>query len=190
MKRNPSGDGICGSQKTGVRAWRRWRLAVWGVAFTLCVTASSGAWAAEKQIMGWTERVELHPDRLALHAKLDTGALNSSLHALNPQFFKRAGVRWVRFTVTNRVGEFVTFERPIVRMARIKRIGGTLRIRPVIELGICVGRVYRDVRVNLEDRTRFNYKLLIGRTFMAGHIVVDPAARYTADPNCGEGAMP
>ena len=190
MKRNNLGGGIDGRQAAGLNAWGRWWRAAWVVALLLCAAAPGGAFAEKKQIVGWTERVVLHPGELVLHAKLDSGALNSSLHAVAPQFFKRSGARWVRFTVTNREGEFVTFERPIVRMAKIKRLGGTVMIRPVIKLSICVGRVYRDVQVNLQDRTRFNYKLLIGRTFMAGYIVVDPSVRYTAEPNCGEGKMP
>ncbi len=139
---------------------------------------------------GWTERARVEPGGLVLHAKLDTGAENSSLHAPQVQWFKRSNEDWVRFRVTDRKGRSVDLERPVIRKARIKRHAGSGLERPVVGLGICLGSVHKEVQVNLVDRSKFQYPLLLGRSFLAGDFVVDSARRYTLAPACPAGSSP
>lgn len=156
--------------------------------------ASSPSYAANgeksKDIVGRVEKVRIYPGELLLRAKLDTGAKNSSLHAPNLVKFEKNGEAWVRFSVKNHLDEEVKIERKIVRQARIKQKGRALERRPVVMLGICMGRQYREVEVNLVDRTDFIYPLLVGRGFMIGHLVVDPELKYTAEPECVGAPMP
>jgi len=140
----------------------------------------------EKKLVGLIERVKIHPGNLVIYAKLDTGARNSSLHATNITKFKRNGEKWIRFDVMNRSGEKVTLERKVERVVGIKRKKGEARKRMVIRLGICLGNLYKEVEVNLEDRRKFAHVMLIGRSFMLGDIDVDPSASYTIEPNCRE----
>ncbi|HZE21601.1 MAG TPA: RimK/LysX family protein, partial [Desulfobaccales bacterium] len=60
--------------------------------------------------------------------------------------------------------------------------------RPVIKIGVCLGRIYKETEVNLVDRTGFKYRMLIGRKFMEGAVIIDPAVKYTIEPSCSEPA--
>jgi len=137
-----------------------------------------------RQVVGYTETVRLFPSDIPLRAKIDTGARTSSLHAQDITVFARNGKMWVRFHVTNRDNRTQTFERPVVRRVRIKDLGGPSISRPVVLMGICVGKVYRITEVNLSDRSGFNFQLLVGRRFMRQAIVVDPARQFTLKPRC------
>jgi hypothetical protein len=147
------------------------------------------ALAAEKTVVGWIEKVRLYPGNLLISAKLDTGADSSSLDADNLQIFTRDGKKWVRFDLEERrQGKKLTIERPLVRWAPIKRHNQAPQRRPVIKLGVCLGHIYRETEVNLVDRKNYQYPMLIGRKFMAGAVIIDPAAKYTVEPNCKEPA--
>jgi hypothetical protein len=142
----------------------------------------------EKQILGWIEHAVISSERIQVKAKLDTGAKTTSLHAVNIKRFKRDGKRMVRFTVEDPDSDRrFEMERPLVRSVRIKEsVGDEPSRRPVVELWLCVGSVGREVEVNLVDRSRFNYPLLIGRSAMAGLIVVDSDETFTQPPACPE----
>jgi hypothetical protein len=46
--------------------------------------------------------------------------------------------------------------------------------------------VYKEVEVNLEDRRKFNYQILIGRSFLKKSFLVDASATFTLQPSCQE----
>lgn len=151
---------------------------------TLALVFTAPVNAQEKEVVGWLEKVHIHPGNLVIHAKLDTGAKNSSLNASHVTVFHRNGEQWVRFNVTSRYGKTVTIEREVRRVVKIKRHGAKPQARFAVSLGICLGNVYRDVQVNLAERGDFLYQMLIGRSFLAGNFIVDPSAKYTTKPNC------
>jgi hypothetical protein len=144
----------------------------------------------EKLQVGWVEKVRLIPGNIVIPAKIDTGARNSSLNAYDVEEFTRDGQKWVKFKVTNKNGDSAKFELKVARHVRVKRRSLKNRLdlkghkRPAVMLGVCLGNVYREVEVNLADRRRFNYQMLIGRSFMKGRIVVDPSKKYTMEPKC------
>ena len=138
----------------------------------------------EKLVAGWIENVQIHPGNLFIRAKLDTGAKNSSLNAAQIKKFERQGETWIQFYVVDRKGKKFNFEKKVHRYAKIKDRGSAPENRPVILLGICLGAIYKEVEVNLEDRSNFNYPLLIGRSFLKGSIIVDPSATFTTKPEC------
>ena len=138
----------------------------------------------DRKVAGRLEIVRIYPGNLRLRARLDTGARNSSLDAQDITEFKLNGERWIRFNVTNHRGKSVTLERKVHRVAKIKRKLGRSRERLVIKLGICLGGIFREVEVNLVDRSGFNYPMLIGRSFMENHLVVDPSVKFVTKPNC------
>ena len=149
----------------------------------------SPAISNEKQVAGWVENVILFPGNLKIKAKLDTGARNSSLNANHIEEFERDGATWVRFQLTNLKGRTVNIETRVIRKTRIKQHGTQPAMRPVIRLGICLGNVYKEVEVNLEDRGKFNYQMLIGRSYLRNSILVDPSASFKVKPRC-QGVIP
>jgi len=136
--------------------------------------------------LGWVERGGLQPGNVQLEAKLDTGAEYSSLDATHISKFTRDGQEWVRFQVNDRHGKTVTMERPVLRQATIKRHFAKSQTRPVIRLRVCLGNFSQETEVNLVDRTGFIYPLLIGRKFMEGRLIIDPAVKHTVEPTCAE----
>lgn len=154
--------------------------------FILASCFGTDAFALPKLNVGWVEKVKLVPGNLIIHAKLDTGADSSSIDAQDVKEFTRAGSEWVRFSIVNRYGDKITIENKIHRMALVKRHFGKTQRRKVIRIGICLGETYMQTDVTLINRKNFEYQMLLGRQFLAGNAVVDPAVTYTAEPGCDE----
>lgn len=149
------------------------------VLFSLWLAGTSSVVAEPREgpeVAGWAETAVLMPSELVLSAKLDSGAENSSLNIERLRYFKRDGRRWVRFTVEGESGRRVAFERRVLRKAAIKRHGGTSHVRPVVAIEICLGGTVKEVEVNLVDRSRFDYPLLVGRSFLAEDFLIDTSA--------------
>lgn len=146
--------------------------------------ASALAHAQSKPVVGWVEKVALSPGNLVVQAKLDTGADHSSLNASNLREFERDGRKWVKFVVSNSYGQSAEIAQEVQRVAMIKTHSGKIQKRDVIRLGICLGKTYMEADVNLVDRTKFDYQMLVGRTFLAGNVVIDPSTTFTSEPNC------
>lgn len=138
----------------------------------------------DKIVVGWVEEVKISPGNIVLYAKVDTGADNSSLHVSDFTLFERDTKPYVRFEVTDRDGKTTTLELPVVRTAKIKRHKGARQLRPVVVLTLCLGSYRADAEVNLVDRSRFAYPMLVGRSFLRQMFVVDPSRRLTVQPTC------
>ena len=154
------------------------------MALVFVLAFGAKAYPGEKQIVGWVEKIRIVPGNLKIKAKLDTGALNSSLHAVEIEEYTHQGERWVRFGIKNRQNRTATFEKKVIRTARIKEHDRVSNERLVIRLGICLGTVFKEVEVNLIDRSRYKYRMLVGRSFLKDSFVVDPALVFTIDPQC------
>ncbi len=136
------------------------------------------------QIYSWKEKVRVYPSAMEFKAKLDSGAKTSSLNAFNIEEFQRDEQGWVRFTIKNWEDKKQTLERKIIRHVRIKEHDGGTQRRVVVKMGICLGTLYKEVDVNLVDRSHFTTGMLIGRSFMEGQVLIDPASTYTHTPRC------
>lgn len=137
-----------------------------------------------KEVVGWVENVKVYPGGITVKAKVDTGAKTSSLDCECITPVKRDGQDWLSFAIQNHKGETVRLEKPVTRVARIKRHFGQEQVRYVIKLGICLGSIYREEEVTLVDRTGFNYSLLVGRNFLGEDFLVDPSVTFSNEPSC------
>lgn len=153
------------------------------LAFVLAV-APAARGADEPRVIGWLEKVSIENTRLSIIAKVDTGADYSSLDARRIRSFQRDGEPWVAFTVVDDRGENVDLERQVFRYTTVRRAGTDEQRRPTVLLGLCVGAVYREVQVNLVDRSVLEHRMLIGRDFLQGRYVVDSARTYVTAPSC------
>ena len=141
--------------------------------------------AREKHIIGWIEEVMILPEDVSLPAKIDTGADHSSLNAIHSIEFMKDNEKWIRFSISLKGNETQTLEKRIVRFTRIKRKGAPGQKRPVVLFNLCVGTLYKtNVPVNLADRSKYKYPMLIGRSFLKGSAVVDANLTFTQSPSC------
>lgn len=135
-------------------------------------------------VLGWMEEAAISRGGFKVHAKLDTGADTSSMHAENLDIVMRNGKEWARFEITNNYGGQARIEKKVRRFAVIKRKKGKPQRRPVIKMEICVGGLNELVEFTLVDRSNFSSTALIGRNFLSGKVLVDSSNSYTTEPIC------
>lgn len=140
--------------------------------------------ANAKEVVGWVENAKVYPGGITIKSKIDSGAKTSSLHCQCITPVKRDGKEWVSFSVKNHKGEIAMIEKPVDRIAKIKRHFGEEQRRYVVKLGICLGSVYREEDVTLVDRSGFNYQLLVGRNFLQSDFLIDTGSTYVNKPSC------
>jgi hypothetical protein len=159
--------------------------------FLLCTCAlfSESAMAAnnEKIVYGFIEKATLLDKDLVLSAKLDTGAKSASLNATHISPIKIGDKPYLRFIVPTKEGD-VTFECEYVGEVNIKVRAGERQAsqllnkfiqRPVVLMKIRLANNIQEIRVNLTNRKRFIYPLLLGRqAIKAFNGLVDPSRKY------------
>lgn len=156
------------------------------VTFLVSPVETKQAMADQKTIIGWLEQVYLPQYDFVIKAKIDTGAKNSSIHAMDVEYVKKEkgeGSR-IRFKTMDLKRRYRIIEADVLREARIKKSRSITRKRPEIELEICLGGVKKRIRVNLADRGEMNYRMILGRTALEGNFVVDVSKKYIAGSGC------
>lgn len=153
-----------------------------------CVVFCGAGSAFAAQTYGWVERASIEPWGAVIKAKLDTGALTSSMHAREIEKFERDGEDWVRFEVDvkdERTGDVVsrTFERGVHRSVNIRGAGGRDE-RYVVKMKICVGDRLLEEQFSLRDRSKMIYPVLLGRRTLASLGPVDALETFLHDPEC------
>jgi hypothetical protein len=136
------------------------------------------------QVFGWREWVLIGNLQLKLAAKLDTGALTSSIHAEEKELFERDGKKWVRFIVTDpgeKKSPRTRIEAPLVRIAHIKEPGGKSEAREVVRLNFTIGERKMRGDFTLNNRSNMLSPVLIGRNTIKEIGWVDPSRAYLAD---------
>ncbi|KAA8598622.1 MULTISPECIES: ATP-dependent zinc protease family protein [Vibrio] len=127
--------------------------------------------------VGHIEVVEVNG--MTFPAKLDTGADVSSMNAVNIKRFKKDGQDMVSFTYQNNQGDKQDFTKPVIDVMRIKaKKGEKVNIRPVVEMKVKLGDLEKEVRVNLQDRSRFEYSMILGKNFLKHGAVVSSNEDY------------
>jgi hypothetical protein len=139
----------------------------------------AGVNAADEKIrIGLVEDVILLPWGVKIPARIDTGAGTSSLDARE-------------LVVKDKMAEFrlpeeyggLKLRLRVVAWQTIRSAEAKER-RPVVELDLCVGPKQVRARVNLNDRGRVKYPLLIGRNILKGYFSVDCDKEYCLPPTC------
>ncbi|MFZ2289614.1 MAG: RimK/LysX family protein [Halopseudomonas yangmingensis] len=143
-----------------------------------------------KLIVGWVEKGRILPEHTAVKIKVDSGALTSSMHAVNIRNFTRKGKAWVSYQVPVRdadSGEKVVleFERPVARRVLVRGAGGEDR-RPVVKMSMCIGdRVYEE-EFSLRDRGDMTYPVLLGRRTIEHIGLIDVSRTFLLPLNCSD----
>ncbi|MFZ9941115.1 MAG: ATP-dependent zinc protease [Luteolibacter sp.] len=138
------------------------------------------------RVYGWREDIEVKGFPHKLEAKLDSGALTSSIHAEQKEYFERDGKKWIRFLVKDiRKGKKISgrIEAPMVRMAKIKEPGGASMSREVVLLSFRLGdRKFRG-EFTLNNRGNMISPVLIGRSIIRDLGWVDVSRTHLAEQN-------
>jgi len=180
------------------------RSAITALSFTVALAGAPAGAAAteahshEAEVMGFVEWVVMSETGIRLKARLDTGAMTSSLHAVNIEPFKKDNEEWVRFELP--LGDhkdqpsegdveheevILEFERPVHRTVLIKRKGADSQRRYVVEMAFCLGGKTHETQFSLTDRGRFSYPVLLGRRFLStDNILTDSRTSFVVENEC------
>lgn len=136
-------------------------------------------------IVGWREWVGLplltpHP----VKAKVDTGARTSSLHA----FDLRVSGGVARFAVhphQDSDADESWVALPVLEHRDVRPSTGAAEQRPVVVAPVTLGVHELQVELTLTDRDAMGFRMLLGRTALAGRFLVDPAISYAQGSHPG-----
>lgn len=136
----------------------------------------------ELPVVGWRELVELPDLKLAdIPAKIDTGARTSSLHGEVIEEFERDGERFVRFAVD---WDGVRHECVAIHVdiRGITSSNGKTQRRYVIKTPLRIGTVEFRTEISLADRSDMKFPMLVGRTALRRHFLVDSGHSWLQSP--------
>lgn len=153
--------------------------------FFLFSLINNQIFASDKTIYGYVEKATLVDKNLTLSAKLDTGAKSASLNARNIKKITKNNEEYLSFVVPGEDGD-VAFECKYVGHVSIKLrteekdiISEDSTKRPMVLMPIKIANKEKLIRVNLANRKRFAYPLLLGRqSIVAFDGIVDPSLKY------------
>lgn len=137
-----------------------------------------------KVALGWREWVALPDCEIGrIKAKVDTGARTSCLHTFRTEPYTEDGQRRVRFwvhPVQNNLHQVVECDAAILDERNVSDSGGHQELRLVIETRLIIGGAEWPVEMTLTNRDSMRFRMLLGRTAMAGRAFIVPECSYLA----------
>ncbi len=130
--------------------------------------------------IGWCELVSLPELGIEnIHAKIDSGAATSSLHAVRIKPFERDGEQWVAFTIP-KSPEFPALqcEAKLVERRAIKSSNGRSQQRYVIETIMQLGPLKWIGHMTLANRQSMAFPVLVGRRALKRGFLINSAKRW------------
>ncbi len=116
---------------------------------------------------------------LSFPVKLDTGADISSISATDINTFEKDGKQMVSFTYENDYGVKTEFTREVVNVMKITaKKGEKNNVRPVVEMRVRLGELEKKIEVNLQDRERFKFSMILGKNFLKHGVLVSSDTNY------------
>jgi len=131
--------------------------------------------------IGWREMVALPEIGVkCLHAKIDTGARSSAIHAESIQLVQEHGIEKIQFeTVSNdKTQERVQCCLPIIDRRYVMNSGGSRELRYFVKTNLCLGPCSWTIELSLTTRLKLRFAMLLGREAMGKHVVIYPSKRY------------
>lgn len=132
--------------------------------------------------LGWREWVALPELGIAqIKAKIDTGARSSALHVESLEPYLNKGENWVMFTVQplqKQADLLIVCHAPVKDRRVVTNSGGHKQKRYVIETQLRFGQQLITAEITLTNRDSMRFRMLLGRTAMNRHFLINPNASY------------
>ncbi len=131
--------------------------------------------------IGWCEMVDIPSLGLSqVHAKMDSGAATSSIHASRVRPLIRDGQQWVEFWFRLNAGQKPKrYEAPVIDRRIVRSSNGLREERYVIEAQLCLGKLCWQGQLTLANRRSMAFPLLIGRRALRRGFLVNSGRRWT-----------
>lgn len=132
-----------------------------------------------KKTVGWKEKI-IFPD-LGLEwvdAKIDTGALTSSLHATHQTRIEKGGKIWIQFRLEDHAHpawDGKEFTLPLKDETIVKNSFGQEEPRYVVSTRIRLHKYLIRADFSLSDRSNMEFPVLLGRKALRSRFIVDVA---------------
>ncbi len=134
-------------------------------------------------LIGWNEYVDIPNWGIRrLRAKVDTGARNSALHVEDIEELPGGRVRFDVVLHRLKRDRRVHVTTRIVRRGRVRSSTGHYETRIFVRVPLQIGPVEQTVEVSLVDRERMIFRMLLGRTALAGRFLIDPGHKHALHP--------
>ncbi len=126
-----------------------------------------------KTVIGRTEKVDFPELNLYnISAKIDTGAYTSSLHCQD--IYEENGVLHFKLIdSTNNEYSVKDQEYTDYSQKKIKNSFGEKEVRYTIKTSVRIGKKRIKAKISLSNRGSMRYPVLIGRTLLKNHFLVD-----------------
>ena len=144
----------------------------------LFISSCSKNELSQKRIIGETAVINIEDENFSCLSRVDTGATSTSVHATN--IIIEDGVekhednigKKITFDIINDMDIKKTITTTIEDVDLIKNSQGKEK-RYSVRLKIGWHGFYKEISVNLRDRSKMEYKILIGRRFLSNDFLVD-----------------
>ncbi len=130
-------------------------------------------------VAGWRERVDFPEWKLSgVRAKLDTGARTSAIDVATIEHLDDGRIRFevVGRHAPKRTTKWV--EATPVRTSVVKPSHGKKQERIVCRTPIRIGTIETEIEIGLVCRKNMLCRMLLGRTALAGRVLVDSESKY------------
>ena len=155
------------------------------VAATVSTMSYAANECSEKYIVGPVETIHIKDLNMNFKARIDTGANTTSINAYdlhvidgnnspanNKESWNENLGNMISFKTSNAQGQEDTYTGKIIKISRIRNAQG-VELRYAVVMDLIWNGKSRAIPVNLRDRKKLEYKLLIGRNWLDGKYLVD-----------------
>lgn len=123
--------------------------------------------------MGWRERVSLPEWGIeGIVAKIDTGALTSSIHIENLEELPEGRIRFDVVLSRSEHHQRVRVEALCLKMRRVRSSNGHVSVRPLVETTLVMGTVTKRIQLTLVGREKMKSRMLVGRQALSNDFAV------------------